>query len=152
MEERKRGESYADWYRRTKVLPTKLQGMNVPGPNWIGWRGSVDLSDIQLKVVENLGEDMHNFDLWRSQKRTLAYKPYIEGAADELMEESSLSKEQIQERIRDILEDEGFENADIFVRMTPGEITDSEVEFDIEYDTLSMFNRGSQVSEYIANE
>ena len=37
MSTREKGESYADWYRRTRILPAKLQGQKLPGPNWVGW-------------------------------------------------------------------------------------------------------------------
>jgi len=37
------GESYPDWYRRTKILANMT---SLPGADWIGWNPSVDLEDI----------------------------------------------------------------------------------------------------------
>jgi len=71
------GESYGDWYRRTKILPQ----VALPGPDWVGWHPSVDLEDVKLKVVTSLGEEMHDYDLWESRLKALANKPYIDEAA-----------------------------------------------------------------------
>ena len=42
-----------------------------------GWHPHVDLEDIKLKIVQNLGEDMHDYNLWQSRERELVRKPYI---------------------------------------------------------------------------
>jgi hypothetical protein len=72
-------ESYGDWYRRTQVLTD----LPLPGPDWVGWHPSVDLEDIKLKTVLELGEDMHDYNLWPSRMNRLAGKPYINSAAIE---------------------------------------------------------------------
>jgi len=66
-------EGYGDWYRRTKLLV----GTPLPGPDWVGWHPQVDLEDIKLKVIQNLGEDMHDYDLWPERARRLLNKPFI---------------------------------------------------------------------------
>ncbi len=70
-------ESYGDWYRRTQVL----NDLPLPGPDWVGWHPSVDLEDIKLKTVLELGEDMHDYNLWPSRLNSLAGKPFINSEA-----------------------------------------------------------------------
>jgi hypothetical protein len=78
-ETRNPGESYGDWYRRTKILPE----VPLPGPDWVGWHPYTDLEDIKLKLVQHRGEDMHDYGLWESRAKVLANKPYIDQKAIE---------------------------------------------------------------------
>ena len=97
---RSAGENYADWYRRTKLLP-KYQ---IPGSDWVGWTPSVDLEDIKLKVVQNLGEDMHDYDLWPDRARALGNKPYInEEAIEPILRPDKLTEDELRSRIDKIL-------------------------------------------------
>jgi hypothetical protein len=72
-----KGESYADWSRRREAADYFKETAPLPGPNWVGWHPHVDLEDVKLKIVENLGQDMHDYNLWQGRKRALARKPYI---------------------------------------------------------------------------
>jgi len=107
---RQEGESYPEWYRRTKLLSQ----YNLPKADWVGWHPSVDLEDIKLKVVQTLGEDMHDYDLWESRDKTMGYKPYLgDDTVDPIVNQESLNKEQMRSRIDDILHGEGIQ-ASIF--------------------------------------
>jgi hypothetical protein len=93
-------ENYPDWYRRVKLLA----GVPLPGPDWVGWHPSVDLDDVKLKVVQSLGEDMHDYDLWPQRAQVLMNKQYInEEAIAPILEPEELSSEEIRDRIDDIL-------------------------------------------------
>jgi len=95
------GESYGDWYRRTKLLPEMV---HIPGPDFVGWHPSVDLEDIKLKLIQNLGEDMHDYDLWPSQAQTLVNKPYINQEAVEAITASEeLTENEMRDRINEVL-------------------------------------------------
>ena len=101
LQERAGGESYGDWYRRRYLL-TSVPGL--PGPDWIGFHPSVDLDDIKLKVVENIGEDIHSFDLWQTQAQSLGQKPYINQAAIEpILNPENLPREEMHARIDELL-------------------------------------------------
>lgn len=52
----------------------------MPGPDWIGWHKDVDVNDIKVKYVENLGADVHDYDMWESQMRRNSRRPYLEGS------------------------------------------------------------------------
>ena len=105
------GESYADWYRRVFLLADK----KLPGPDWVGWHPSVDLDDVKLKVVQTLGEDMHDYDLWESREKELPYKPYLDNEAiSAITHPDNLSKEQMRDRVNQVLDVDGLQ-ADTFV-------------------------------------
>lgn len=95
------GESYADWYRRTKLIARRLNelGRNLPGPDWVGFHPHVDLEDIKLKLVQNLGEDMHSYDLWPEQERALRYKPYINNQALEELQQPAFTEHEMRDRL-----------------------------------------------------
>lgn len=118
---RMQGESYPDWYRRAKELTKQLEGRPLPGPNWVGWHPAVDLQDIKLKVVQNMGESTFDYDIWPDQIRSAAHRPYLQEAADAL--EGTMSESQIRANIKDLLEGHGVTNANIVVQPTTGRPT-----------------------------
>ena len=101
---REEGENYADWYRRTKLLSQ----YTLPGPDWVGWHPQVDLEDIKLKVVQTLGEDMHDYNLWQDRARSLANKPFInDEAIESILNPSNLSDAEKTSRIDNLLRNFG---------------------------------------------
>jgi len=99
---RHKGESYPEWYRRTKLLPRKLAGMGLPGPDFVGFHPSVDLEDVKLKLVQNMAENIHNFDLWDDRARGLKYKPYINDGIVEDLVSPQLEEGEIRTRLDNI--------------------------------------------------
>jgi len=122
------GESYADWYRRVKLLGG-LQ--SVPGPDWVGWHPSVDLEDIKLKLVMNMGEDMHDYDLWPSRAQTLVNKPYInDQAVRAITEPEELSRSEIHDRINQLLLVDKIQ-ASVFSRAVYGPESNGSIDVEI---------------------
>ncbi len=127
---RAEGESYPEWYRRTKLLSQ----YNIPKADWVGWHPSVDLDDIKLKVVQTLGEDMHDYDLWESREKAIPYKPYInEEAIEPITEQEQLSKEQMRERINGILAGEGLD-ASVFLTSHNKSVQGNQIDIEVEED------------------
>jgi len=116
IETRLSDEKYGDWYRRTKILPN----IPLPGMDFVGWHPSVDLEDLKLKVVQSLGEDQHDYNLWPSQAQTLMNKPYInEEAVEEVLNPPDLSADEMRSRIDELLMANQMK-ASIFTRTTWG--------------------------------
>lgn len=80
---------YDKWVTRKKTQEY-FSKRTMPGPDWIGWHPAVDLKDIQVQYVADEGMDHHDFDLWGDRVRSLARKPYIHGAEDELADSEGL--------------------------------------------------------------
>jgi len=128
-------ESYADWYRRVKVLPAILKNRNIPGPDYVGWHPGTDLDSIKLKLVQDLGRDMHDFDLWPSDAATLARRPFInDEAVREVSPDTSMSDSEIRARLRQLLQSNNMEDVDISVAMYPSDRTSYNVDLDIVHD------------------
>jgi len=89
LEEALPDEDYADWYRRTKILPKKLKGKALPGPDWVGYHPAVDLEDIKLKFVDDLGENIHDYNLWQERERAIRYKPFIGSKTNSALHEET---------------------------------------------------------------
>lgn len=69
-----------------------------------GWHPSVDLEDIKLKVVQTLGEDMHEYDLWPQRAAALMNKPYINmETIKPILEPQKLPAEDAADRVDEIL-------------------------------------------------
>ena len=118
IKDRMDGESYPDWYRRTHDLPEQLEGRPLPGPNWVGWHPAVDLQDIKLKVIQNLGESAFDYDIWPDQIRQAAHKPYLQEAANALS--GGMSDAEVRENVRALLEKHGVDANSIVVQPTKG--------------------------------
>jgi hypothetical protein len=129
------GESYADWYRRTQLLTEELSNRALPGPDWVGWHSGVDLNNLKLKIVENLGRDIHDFDLWPSDQQVVARQPFINKEAIEaLAPENTLHPDEIRGRLRELLTSMEMENLDITVALYPSNKPEYNVNLDIAHD------------------
>jgi len=131
---REEGESYPDWYRRTKLLPVALSGRDVPGPDWVGFHPSVDLDSIKLKLIQNEGRDMYDFDLWPSDRANLARRPFINDEAIREIEPASLGESEIRSKLRELLHQHGAENVDVSVAMYPSDRASYNVDLDLTQD------------------
>ena len=122
-------ESYPDWYRRTKLLSQKLEGRSLPGPDWVGWHGNVDLEDIKMKVVTDEGKNAFEYDLWPDRLRNLARKPIVEEAATQLQQAPGMSQEALRERVNDVLLANGIQRAQINIVSTGASGTTTNMSF-----------------------
>lgn len=133
---RSQGESYPDWYRRAKLLPQKAKelGVNIPGPDFVGFNPNVDLDDVKLKVVENLGETIQDYDLWPTREKQLLYKQkYINDQSIAPVEQPNKSSESdIRGMIQKILTDFNIKDAHVDVAMSGG--NNNHVNMDIQED------------------
>jgi len=67
--------NFADWYKMRNI--EEQMGQNMPDTDWIGFNPAVDLEDVKLKVLMDQGQDIHDYGFFRSQRRLLSRKPYI---------------------------------------------------------------------------
>jgi hypothetical protein len=125
------GESYADWYRRTKILP---EIGYIPPADWTAFHPSVDLEDIKLKLVQEIGGDPIELNLWPSRGRELPYKPFIdEEAIAPLLEPEKLSRADLQGRLNDLLSMDKMDNVGSFVTTSFGR-EETSVNIEVEED------------------
>lgn len=134
LKQRDDQENYANWYRRTQLLPNNpiVKERGLPGPDWVGFHPGIDLNDIKLKVVENLGENIYEYDLWDDRKRDVARRPIIEEAREELMENSSSNPDNTRLRIEEILRQNGIKPRHI--SLLPSNIGENEITLDLQED------------------
>lgn len=132
-------ESYADWSRQQE-LEQYFDTHPLPGPDWVGWHPHADLEDVKLKLVDTLGEDIHDYNLWESRQRTLARKPYLdEDSMSEVMQEPEENPQEVIERIKEMLRDMlGLEN--VYVTATQSGQADSKIEFELTDSRLDALN------------
>jgi hypothetical protein len=106
-------QTYADWYRN-KELEVYFQKNPLPSPNWIGWNPKVDLEDVKLKVIETLGEDMHDYGLWQSRAKSLYRKPYIDGEAlSEVTKTPQLDRGEVSKQLKELLDGFGISDVEV---------------------------------------
>ncbi len=124
ISERLRGESYPDWYRRTRLVDEKAQelGFSIPGPDFVGFRPEVDLEDIKLKVVENLGANIQDYDLWPSREKALLLKTaFINDEAIAPITQKYDNSFSIRRIVKDVLSSFDISDLQINVSMSSGD-------------------------------
>jgi hypothetical protein len=121
------GENYSDWYRRTQLLPD----VPLPRADWVGWHPSVDLEDIKLKTVMELGEDMHDHGFYDAQLRALGGKPFLDDAVDELLDAQRGNDYQSRRMINEIFSSRRIQ-ADIGISKQWGPGSRPQVSIDLE--------------------
>lgn len=67
-------------YMREKMYSMEeyFRDKPMPSVDWIGWHKDVDIEDIKVKYVDNMAADVHDYDMWDSQVRSVSRKPYLE--------------------------------------------------------------------------
>ena len=104
-------------YENANAAVDYFKTRNFPGNTWSGWNPDVSMDDVQLKVVRNEGMNIHNFDLWESQERALARRPYvhpidnIHGAPGDV--------EGLKRSLLSQLQNDGYSNSRIYASRTP---------------------------------
>ncbi len=76
---------YGDWERSKEIAQFfDRRGLNLPDTNSPLWNPIVDYEDVKLKIIQNEGYDMHDFNVWEDRAALLWRKPYLDGAVREL--------------------------------------------------------------------
>lgn len=93
---------------------------------------SVDLEDVKLKVVQQLGSDMHDYDLWEERARTMGNKPYLDEAAEDILNPEELTVSEKRSRINSLLATNRM-NGSVFIRNSNKSKTEINIEEDRDY-------------------
>jgi hypothetical protein len=129
------GETYADWFRRSVLIPGVMGEEGLPGADWVGWHPAIDLEEVKLKVVQNEGMDMHDFNLWPSDERSANRKLELDGGAEQLVNtvisNTNRRPQDIQAEVRHILSELGIgSNAQIYVYNVPDDEENVKIEIE----------------------
>jgi hypothetical protein len=68
----------------------KMNESKMPPSDWIGYNADVDIRDIKVRYVNELGREMRDFGLWEQELRKAYSQPYLEGSTDYIKRESSI--------------------------------------------------------------
>lgn len=66
-------------------LDEYFQGKALPDQDWIGWHEQVDLDDVKVRYVENLGMDLYDVDMYNSKLMAQKRRAYLNGSEQALM-------------------------------------------------------------------
>lgn len=93
-----------------------------PKEDWIGFNQNVSLQDIQLKYVERLGADIHDYEMWEKQNRALSRKPYLEGSEDFLFQGHPMNRDNIAAKVYNAGKFDGRNSPQVSVHSTNGSL------------------------------
>lgn len=90
----------------------------MPSKNWEGWNPDVDIKDVQLKTVRNEGMDIHKFDLWESQERSMSRAGSIP-LIEDIGTRSDMSDAELVRMLQGHITAQGYDGASINITRTP---------------------------------
>jgi hypothetical protein len=64
-----------------------MQMQPKPPDDWIGWQEDVDMSDIRVRYVSEMGRDLHDFGLWENQLKQSMAQPFLDDSTQYLHSE-----------------------------------------------------------------
>ncbi len=71
-----------------------------PKEDWIGFHQDVDMGDIKVKYLDELGKDLHDYGEWESTLKKNMRQPFLEGSTDFLHEHGGLGRAEISSHIQ----------------------------------------------------
>lgn len=118
-----------------KPLEYYAEKYNLPDADWEGWSPEFDLEDIKVKVVQDAGLDLSDFNYWGDDVEASQYTPDIpqgEYQGAQLGQSNFKGFKETERSIRAVMEGQGLRNVQVIVRPSNGMSTN--VRFNYEQD------------------
>jgi hypothetical protein len=98
------GLGFADYERSKEIAEFFSEsGFSLPGRDAAIWDDAVDYEDVKLKIIQNEGYDMHDFNIFEDRAALLWRKPWIDGAVRELTSTDSRSVENLRQAVEKLM-------------------------------------------------
>lgn len=134
--------SYADYMRSREIANTfSRTGFNIPDSDSELWNENLDYEDVKLKIIQNEGYDLHDFNLYDDRSALLWRKPYIDGAVRELTSGGGQSAERIRQTVEKIILESHDRNPSIMTSTQMGRSDNSSVTVNVETDSSDEIDR-----------
>lgn len=99
--------------------------LEAPPTDWLGYDPSISFDSVKLKVLQNLGQDHHDFGLWGDDLAMAARQPHLDVIANQLID----SREQDRSEIISMLQSARL--TDLEVDIAPTNTGKTRISFDI---------------------
>ncbi len=76
-----------------------MQTGPMPPEDWIGYRADVDVRDIQVRYIDELGKDLHDYGMWESELRKSQRQPFLDGSTYYLHNAGGIARTQARGRM-----------------------------------------------------
>jgi hypothetical protein len=98
------GLGYGDYLRSKEIAEFfSSSGLAVPNTDSSLWNPNLDYEDVKLKIIQNEGYDMHDFNIFDDRAALLWRKPYVDGAVRELTKGDNRSTEELRKSIEQLM-------------------------------------------------
>lgn len=101
----------------------------MPREDWLGWHQEIDLSDIKVKYVNELGRDMHDFGLWEQQLKKVDAQPFLQGSTQFLHDNGGVGRTAIVSDLYDIFSFPDSSLPDIQVNSSPMAFSHMDIQY-----------------------
>jgi hypothetical protein len=122
-------------------------GQEGPAPpeDWIGWHEDVDMQDIRVRYVNELGKDLHDYGLWENQLKGSMAQPYLQGSTQYLHKSGGVNRTMISGDMYNMFHN-GMTGSPVQVNTSPFSASTVQLEynddrsFDIRQSILGVLN------------
>lgn len=73
-----------------------MQGQPTPSQDWVGWHEDVDMGDIQVRYIDRIGAELHDYGLWESQLKKSMQQSVLEGSDSFLSPQNAIKSGLLQ--------------------------------------------------------
>jgi hypothetical protein len=113
-----------------KPIEYYAQKYNIPDPTWEGWRPEYNLEDIKLKVVQQYGLDLSDFNYWNDDIEAAQYVPDIPYEDIHAAPPPFRGYKDVEQNIRDIMQGQGLYDVQVTVQPSYGNETNVYIEYE----------------------
>lgn len=106
-----------------KPIEYYAQKYNIPGPDWPGWRPEFSLEDIKLKVVQQYGLDLSDFNYWPDDVEAAQYAPDLPYEDFHATSSTFRGYKDVERNIREIMQGQGLYDVQVLVQPSYGNET-----------------------------
>jgi hypothetical protein len=126
---------YADYERSKEIAEFFSEsGFSLPAADASVWDDVVDYEDVKLKIVQNEGYDMHDFNIFEDRAALLWRKPWIDGAVRDLTSGDTRSIENLRQAVEKIMLAAQEKNPDVRTAGTAAARASAQVRVDVDVD------------------
>ena len=94
----------------------------------------VDLEDVKLKIIQQEGLEMHDFNIFDDRASLLWRKPWTDGIARELTSGDNRSTEELRDAVEQMIVNKRDNNPKIRTMQHPSHVASGNIRIDVDED------------------
>jgi hypothetical protein len=131
----KTGLGYGDFIRSKEIAEFFHQNhLKLPDEDAEAFSQDVDYEDVKLKIIQQEGLDMHDFNIFDDRASRLWRKPWTDGIARELTSGDNRSTEELRDAVEQMIVNKRDKNPKSRTMQHPSHVASGNIRIDVDED------------------